>query len=281
MIAFLEGDCIARPGWIRNRVAAHRAGHEAVASTVAVANPEKAAARATAFLCYENRLEGSPGAPPGYHVRTGSRSPVTSCGAPARSTIPSESKRTLSWPSASVSWGSTRGRAFGVHRARGAEPSTRSVQGADLPWAPAGPKRHSGPAPGSLRVKLESRPGLLTRGGREDGPARARAKPLPVAELEAVCDGPARARRNGPMDRPRVDRKHRGLGREQYRVRTKGGLHRIGRCHAGERSIATADDDDRRETLVLTFDDGPSESTSGRARGALELWRPRQLLRPR
>ena len=63
IIAFLEADCIARPGWIRNRVAAHRAGHEAVASTVAVANPEKAAARATVFLCYDNRLEGSPEGP--------------------------------------------------------------------------------------------------------------------------------------------------------------------------------------------------------------------------
>ena len=50
-----------------------------------------------------------PEAPPGSHVRTASRSPVTSCAAPGRSTRPCESKRTLSWPSASVSWGSARG----------------------------------------------------------------------------------------------------------------------------------------------------------------------------
>ena len=65
IVAFLEADCIARPGWIRNRVEAHRAGHEAVASTVAVANLESAAARATAFLCYANGGEGSLGGPGG------------------------------------------------------------------------------------------------------------------------------------------------------------------------------------------------------------------------
>jgi peptidoglycan/xylan/chitin deacetylase (PgdA/CDA1 family)/glycosyltransferase involved in cell wall biosynthesis len=60
IIAFLEADCIARRDWIKNRVAAHRAGHAAVASAVAVANPHRSAARATAYLCYENRLERSP-----------------------------------------------------------------------------------------------------------------------------------------------------------------------------------------------------------------------------
>ena len=60
IIAFLEADCIARRDWINNRVAAHRAGHAAVASAVAVANPHRSAARATAYLCYENRLERSP-----------------------------------------------------------------------------------------------------------------------------------------------------------------------------------------------------------------------------
>ncbi len=64
-VAFLDGDCVARPGWIRNRVAAHRAGHAAVASTVAVANPESVAARTTAYLCYDNWLEGAPEGPAG------------------------------------------------------------------------------------------------------------------------------------------------------------------------------------------------------------------------
>ena len=65
IIAFLEADCFARQGWIKNRVVAHRAGHEAVASAVAVANPHRSAARATAYLCYDNRLEGSPEGPCG------------------------------------------------------------------------------------------------------------------------------------------------------------------------------------------------------------------------
>jgi peptidoglycan/xylan/chitin deacetylase (PgdA/CDA1 family)/glycosyltransferase involved in cell wall biosynthesis len=60
IIAFLEADCIARQGWIKNRVIVHRVGHEAVASAVAVANPHRSAARATAYLCCENRLERSP-----------------------------------------------------------------------------------------------------------------------------------------------------------------------------------------------------------------------------
>jgi len=65
IVAFLEGDCVARPGWIRNRVAAHRAGHGAVASAVAVANPQRLAARVTAYLCYDNRLEGASEGPAG------------------------------------------------------------------------------------------------------------------------------------------------------------------------------------------------------------------------
>lgn len=62
-IGFLEADCVARPGWISRRVATHRAGHEVVASAVAVANPHYAAARATAYLCYDNRLENAPEGP--------------------------------------------------------------------------------------------------------------------------------------------------------------------------------------------------------------------------
>jgi peptidoglycan/xylan/chitin deacetylase (PgdA/CDA1 family)/GT2 family glycosyltransferase len=65
VVAFLEGDCVARPGWIRDRMEAHHAGHEAVASTVAVANDGYAAARVTAYLCYDNRLERSPRGPAG------------------------------------------------------------------------------------------------------------------------------------------------------------------------------------------------------------------------
>ena len=65
VVAFLEGDCVARPGWIRGRMEAHHAGHEAVAGTVAVANDGYTAARVTAYLCYDNRLEKSPRGPAG------------------------------------------------------------------------------------------------------------------------------------------------------------------------------------------------------------------------
>jgi peptidoglycan/xylan/chitin deacetylase (PgdA/CDA1 family) len=60
IVAFLESDCIARPGWMKNRVEAHRAGHEAVTSAVAVDNSQSTAARAHAYLCYGDRLEGTP-----------------------------------------------------------------------------------------------------------------------------------------------------------------------------------------------------------------------------
>ena len=225
MIAFLEGDCIARPGWIRNRVAAHRAGHEAVASTVAVANPEKAAARATAFLCYENRLEGSPGGPAGLPRSYGlsftrdlmrRAGPFDETLRIEEDTLMAERLRELgvsAWfePSVCIEH-------VGPNRLRDL------FEGADRPRAPAGPKRHPDPRAGFAPRQVGIEAGIArTRGGREDGPARARAKPLPVAELEAVCDGPSRARRDGPFDRPRVDREHRRLGARAIRVRTNGG----------------------------------------------------------
>ena len=58
IVAFLESDCVARPGWVKTRVEAHRAGHEAVATTVAVTNFERTAARVHAYLCHCDRLEG-------------------------------------------------------------------------------------------------------------------------------------------------------------------------------------------------------------------------------
>jgi len=59
IVAFLEGDCVARPGWMKDRVEAHRAGHEAVATTVAVSNSERTTARVNAYLCHGDRLEGA------------------------------------------------------------------------------------------------------------------------------------------------------------------------------------------------------------------------------
>jgi peptidoglycan/xylan/chitin deacetylase (PgdA/CDA1 family) len=58
IVAFLEGGSVARPGWMMNRVEAHRAGHQVVATTVAMANSECTAARVHAYLCHCDRLEG-------------------------------------------------------------------------------------------------------------------------------------------------------------------------------------------------------------------------------
>ena len=65
IIAFLEGNCVARPDWIRNRVDSHRAGHDAVAGSIAVTKPVNLAARATALLRYNNRFESSLEGPAG------------------------------------------------------------------------------------------------------------------------------------------------------------------------------------------------------------------------
>ncbi len=64
-VAFLEVGCIARAGWIRHLLEAHRAGHEAVASAVVGANPKSAAARAHACIHYPNQLDGAPRGPIG------------------------------------------------------------------------------------------------------------------------------------------------------------------------------------------------------------------------
>ncbi len=64
-VAFLEVGCIACSGWIGHLVEAHRAGHKAVASAVVVASPRCATARAHAYICYPQQLEGAPPGPLG------------------------------------------------------------------------------------------------------------------------------------------------------------------------------------------------------------------------
>ncbi len=64
-VAFLEVGCIARAGWINHLVEAHRAGHEAVASAVVAASPRTTAARVNAYIRYPNQLEGAPRGPLG------------------------------------------------------------------------------------------------------------------------------------------------------------------------------------------------------------------------
>jgi peptidoglycan/xylan/chitin deacetylase (PgdA/CDA1 family) len=64
-VAFLEVGCIAHAGWMRHLIEAHRAGHEAVASAVVLAGPRSRAARAYAYIRYPDQLEGAPPGPLG------------------------------------------------------------------------------------------------------------------------------------------------------------------------------------------------------------------------
>jgi peptidoglycan/xylan/chitin deacetylase (PgdA/CDA1 family) len=58
-VAFLEVGCIARAGWVEYVIESHRAGHEAVASAVVVANPRNKVARANAYIRFPEQLEGA------------------------------------------------------------------------------------------------------------------------------------------------------------------------------------------------------------------------------
>jgi hypothetical protein len=57
-VAFLAGDCVAAPGWVRRRIAAHRAGHDVVAGAVGIEERRTGAALAGLYLWYSARLVG-------------------------------------------------------------------------------------------------------------------------------------------------------------------------------------------------------------------------------
>lgn len=61
IVAFLAADCEAAPGWLANRLAAHRAGNRAVAAAVAPAPPLTRSAWAAHFLLFPARLPGGTG----------------------------------------------------------------------------------------------------------------------------------------------------------------------------------------------------------------------------
>ena len=60
-VAFLASDCEAEPGWIERRMAWHRAGAAAVASSVVTDNPDGMIARASHLSLFSGRLPGLPG----------------------------------------------------------------------------------------------------------------------------------------------------------------------------------------------------------------------------
>lgn len=56
IVGFLACDCIAEPGWVANRLARHRAGHAAVASSVTNSHPHNLFAWAAHVCTYALRL---------------------------------------------------------------------------------------------------------------------------------------------------------------------------------------------------------------------------------
>jgi peptidoglycan/xylan/chitin deacetylase (PgdA/CDA1 family)/GT2 family glycosyltransferase len=63
VVGYLEADCVARPGWVRDRIALHRAGHEAVASSLDAMAGDGRVARAALYLVHPARLAGHPAGP--------------------------------------------------------------------------------------------------------------------------------------------------------------------------------------------------------------------------
>lgn len=60
-IAFLASDCIAQPGWVAHRMAAHRAGAPVVSTPVVNLYPLNPFASASHLLLFSTRLPGTPG----------------------------------------------------------------------------------------------------------------------------------------------------------------------------------------------------------------------------
>lgn len=63
IVAFLAGDCVAQPGWIAGRTAAHRAGHDVVAGAVGTDDRAGPLARAELYLLFSTRLPKNPAGP--------------------------------------------------------------------------------------------------------------------------------------------------------------------------------------------------------------------------
>ncbi len=61
-VAFLAADCIARPGWVAQRLALHRAGAEAVSSPVIPHRPRNPISRAANALMHRRRRRDTPDA---------------------------------------------------------------------------------------------------------------------------------------------------------------------------------------------------------------------------
>lgn len=66
VVAFLEADCVAEPGWLAARLAAHRAGHPVVASAMTCTGPSRPWSWAGHYTVFRARLPGQDAGPVAY-----------------------------------------------------------------------------------------------------------------------------------------------------------------------------------------------------------------------
>lgn len=263
IVAFLEDGWVARPGWMKNRVEAHRAGHEAVVTTVRVANSESTAARVNAYLCHGDRLEGAfqgPAGPPRSYGLSFTRELLNRVGAFDEALWTTEDPlmaRRLAamgvdaWvePSVCVEHaGPQRVRdlvheqaALGRRQARSELVST---------------------APGSIRVKLESRAPRLSIGLRTARHGIGRSWFL-ARNLRRCAPDRRDVMATMPLIVLGLAADMVGWAREQdayARTASFTELDGAGPTRAPLRRQTTTTGE---KTLMLTFDDGPSEYTAG------------------
>jgi hypothetical protein len=67
IVAFLAADCLAEPGWIAARLAAHRAGHPLVAGAMTAGPPARPAAWGSHYALFCHRLPGQGSGPIDHH----------------------------------------------------------------------------------------------------------------------------------------------------------------------------------------------------------------------
>lgn len=63
VVAFLEADCEAEPGWLASRLEAHRGGHPVVASAMTCSGPSRPWSWAGHYTVFRARLPGQPAGP--------------------------------------------------------------------------------------------------------------------------------------------------------------------------------------------------------------------------
>ena len=246
IISFLEADCIARPDWIRKRVAAHRAGHEAVASAVAVAANPLCGSSGDDVPLLRKPVGGvatGRGRAPALHGLSFTRDVLNRAG-------PFDEDRRIEEDS-------LMGRR--LHEL-----------GVSVWFEPSVCIEHIGPT--SLITLLKEQASLVrrqarhdilnhaagfvqiqggiqvripgVRGGWEDGPTRLRAIPLPEPEPEAMRSRSSGHRQDPPVDTPRFVENTLGWGQEQFAYAFNGAFTELGWRRALSSPTTTSPHDD-------------------------------------